>query len=96
MPWPEKPLTWSCCRSSWGSWCLTRLTRGAQEAHAELENPQELQFLGPTPENSVAGQIDIVTTAATQGMNAIMISNNAGDQIVPAATDAKDAGDDGR
>jgi len=65
---------------------------GAQEAHAELENPQELQFLGPTPENSVAGQIDIVTTAATQGMNAIMISNNAGDQIVPAATDAKDAG----
>jgi rhamnose transport system substrate-binding protein len=65
---------------------------GAQEAHAELENPQELQFLGPTPENSVAGQIDIVTTAATQGMNAIMISNNAGDQIVPAAQAAKDAG----
>jgi len=65
---------------------------GAQEAHVELENPQELQFLGPTPENSVAGQIDIVTTAATQGMNAIMISNNAGDQIVPAATAAKDAG----
>jgi rhamnose transport system substrate-binding protein len=65
---------------------------GAQEAHGELENPQELQFLGPTPENSVAGQIDIVTTAATQGMNAIMISNNAGDQIVPAAEAAKDAG----
>ena len=62
---------------------------GAQEAHAELENPQELQFLGPTPENSVAGQIDIVTTAATQGMNAIMISNNAGDQIVPAAADCE-------
>ncbi|MDX1414096.1 MAG: substrate-binding domain-containing protein [Candidatus Promineifilaceae bacterium] len=65
---------------------------GAQEAAAELENPQELQFLGPTPENSVAGQIDIVTTAATQGMNAIMISNNAGDQIVPAAQAAKEAG----
>ncbi len=65
---------------------------GAQEAAAELGNPQELQFLGPTPENSVAGQIDIVTTAATQGMNAIMISNNAGDQIVPAAQAAKEAG----
>ncbi len=65
---------------------------GAQEAATELENPQELQFLGPTPENSVAGQIDIVTTAATQGMDAIMISNNAGDQIVPAAQAAKDAG----
>ncbi len=40
---------------------------GAKEAHAELENTGELQFLGPTPENSVAGQIEIVTTAATQG-----------------------------
>ncbi|MFQ5594345.1 MAG: substrate-binding domain-containing protein [Anaerolineae bacterium] len=65
---------------------------GAQEAHKELQNPGELQFLGPTPENSVAGQIEIVTTAATQGMDAIMISNNAGDQIVPAAQGARDAG----
>ncbi|MEN8171823.1 MAG: substrate-binding domain-containing protein [Chloroflexota bacterium] len=66
--------------------------QGAQEAAAELGNPSKLQFLGPTPENSVAGQIDIVTTAATQGMDAIMISNNAGDQIVPSATAAKEAG----
>jgi rhamnose transport system substrate-binding protein len=65
---------------------------GAQEAHAELGNPGNLEFLGPTPENSVAGQIEIVTTAATQGQSGIMISNNAGDQIVPAAQAAKDAG----
>ncbi|MGH2592567.1 MAG: substrate-binding domain-containing protein, partial [Anaerolineae bacterium] len=52
--------------------------QGAQEAHTELGNPQTLDFLGPTPENSVAGQIEIVTTAATQGVDAIMISNNAG------------------
>ena len=65
---------------------------GAQEAAAELGNPQELQFLGPTPENSVAGQIDILTTATTQGANAIMISNNAGDQIAPAAQAAQEAG----
>jgi len=65
---------------------------GAQEAHAELQNPGELQFLGPTPENSVAGQIEIVTTATTQGQDAIMISNNAGDQIAPAAEAARDAG----
>jgi rhamnose transport system substrate-binding protein len=65
---------------------------GAQEAHAELQNPEELQFLGPTPENSVAGQIEIVTSAATQGANAIMISNNAGDQIAPAVQAARDAG----
>ncbi len=33
----------------------------------------------------MAGQIEIVTNATTQGVNAIMISNNAGDQIAPAA-----------
>ena len=66
--------------------------QGALEAAAEIGNPDELQFLGPTPENSVAGQIEIVTTAATQGVDAIMISNNAGDQIAPAAQAARDAG----
>ncbi|NOZ72087.1 MAG: substrate-binding domain-containing protein, partial [Chloroflexi bacterium] len=65
---------------------------GAAEAAAELQNPEELQFLGPTPENSVAGQIDILTTATTQGVDAIMISNNAGDQIAPAAKAAREAG----
>ena len=65
---------------------------GAQEAHKELANTGELQFVGPTPENSVAGQIEIVTNAATQGANAIMISNNAGDQIAPAVKAARDAG----
>lgn len=58
---------------------------GAEEAHKELENPGQLLFQGPTPENSVAGQIEIVTTAATQGRAGVMLSNNAGDQIVPAA-----------
>jgi len=65
---------------------------GAQEAHAELENPGTLVFDGPTPENSVAGQIEIVTNATTQGVDAIMISNNSGDQIAPAAVAARDAG----
>jgi rhamnose transport system substrate-binding protein len=66
--------------------------QGAEEAHGELENPGTLDFLGPTPEDSVAGQIEIVTTAATQSKNAIMISNNAGDQLEPAVQAAKDAG----
>jgi rhamnose transport system substrate-binding protein len=65
---------------------------GAQEAHAELQNPGELLFQGPTPENSVAGQIEIMTTAGTQGVGAVMLSNNAGDQIVPAAQAAAEAG----
>jgi rhamnose transport system substrate-binding protein len=59
--------------------------KGAEEAAAELKNAKKLQYLGPTPENSVAGQIEIVTNATTQGVGAIMISNNSGDQIVPAA-----------
>lgn len=65
---------------------------GAQEAHAELSNPGELLFVGPTPENSVAGQIEIMTTSATQGQGAVMLSNNAGDQIAPAATAAQENG----
>ena len=68
--------------------------QGAEEAHAELENPGELIFTGPTPENSVAGQIEIVTNAVTQGVDAIMISNNSGDQMVPAAQAAQEAGID--
>lgn len=66
--------------------------QGAEEAHAELENPGELLFVGPTPENSVAGQIEIMTTAATQGQGAVMLSNNAGDQIAPSAQAALQAG----
>lgn len=65
---------------------------GAQEAHAELKNPAKLEFLGPTPENSVAGQIEIVTNSSTQGVKAIMIGNNAGDQIVPSVKAAREKG----
>ena len=65
---------------------------GAVEAQKELGDPSEVQFLGPTPENSVAGQIEIVTNATTQGVNAILISNNSGDQIAPAAKAAKEKG----
>lgn len=64
---------------------------GAQEAAAEL-GVSAPEFLGPTPENSVQGQIEILTTATTQGVGAIMISNNAGDQLAPAALAAKEAG----
>jgi hypothetical protein len=67
--------------------------QGAEEAHVELQNPGTLEFLGPTVDNSVAGQIEIVTTAASSDdINAIMISNNAGDQLVPALQAAKGAG----
>jgi rhamnose transport system substrate-binding protein len=66
--------------------------RGAQEAHKELGNTGTLQYIGPTPENSVAGQIEMLTTATTQKQNVVMLSNNAGEQISAAAVAAQAAG----
>jgi rhamnose transport system substrate-binding protein len=64
---------------------------GAQEAAQELETDAP-EFLGPTADNSVAGQIEIVTNASTQGVKALMISNNAGDQIEPSVKQFVDGG----
>jgi rhamnose transport system substrate-binding protein len=65
---------------------------GAREAHVELKNAGKLEFLGPTADNSAAGQIEIVTNATRRSVDAIMISNNAGDQIVSSAEAARDKG----
>lgn len=66
--------------------------KGAKEAEAEIGNPEPLSFVGPTAENSVQGQIEFMTNAPTQGFQVVMISNNAGDQIAPAAEAAQAAG----
>lgn len=66
--------------------------QGAQEAHAELQNSGQYEYTGPTAENSVAGQIETVTNAPTQGFDVVLLSNNAGDQIAPAAQAAQEAG----
>jgi rhamnose transport system substrate-binding protein len=65
---------------------------GAKEAAAELKNPETLVFTGPTADNSVAGQIETLTNASTQGFKVVMLSNNAGDQIAPVAEAAQAAG----
>ena len=65
---------------------------GAEEAATELANPEALAFVGPTAENSVQGQIEFMTNAPTQGHKVVMLSNNAGDQIAPAAEAAQAAG----
>ncbi len=65
---------------------------GAQEAHAELENSGELTFTGPTPENSVPGQIEIIEASTTEGVDAIMISANDSEALVPATQAAMEAG----
>ena len=65
---------------------------GAEEAAKELQNTEKLVFEGPTAQDSVQGQIAIVTNETTKGVNAIMLSNNAGDQIAPAAKAAQAKG----
>jgi rhamnose transport system substrate-binding protein len=63
---------------------------GAQEAAGEL-GADEPEFLGPSTCEDPTGQIETMTNAATQGVDAVMISNNAGEQIqsgIDAAVDA--------
>jgi rhamnose transport system substrate-binding protein len=63
---------------------------GAQEAAGEL-GADDPEFIGPSTCEDPTGQIETMTNAATQGVDAVMISNNAGEQIqsgVDAATDA--------
>jgi rhamnose transport system substrate-binding protein len=61
------------------------------EAAGELGvgNPE---FVGPATCTDSTGQVEFVTNAVTQGVDALMISNNAGDQIDPAVQAAADAG----
>ena len=69
-----------------------QVNEGAQEAHTELGNTGELLLLGPKAGDSTARQIQIVDAATVRGKNAIMISNNAGDKLIPAAVAAQAKG----
>jgi rhamnose transport system substrate-binding protein len=89
---PGKPVDMVLLPKFLGIKVFDQAHQGALEAEKELQNSKPLKYLGPTPENSVAGQIEIVTNATTQGVGAIMLSNNAGDQMVPAAKAAHDKG----
>jgi rhamnose transport system substrate-binding protein len=64
---------------------------GAEEAAAELgSDPAE--FVGPADCGDTTGQIEFMTNAVTQGVDAIMLSNNSGDQLDAPAQAAVDAG----
>ena len=53
---------------------------GAEEAAGELgSDPAE--FVGPADCGDTTGQIEFMTNAVTQGVDAIMLSNNSGDQL---------------
>lgn len=63
---------------------------GAIEAAGEL-GAADPQFQAPASCTDSTGQIEYITNAVTQGVDAIMISNNAGDQIQPAVDQATEA-----
>ena len=65
---------------------------GAMEAHEELENPGTLEFNAPGPGEGPDAQIPFITSAVTQQLDAIMISNNGGEVVEPAAIEALEAG----
>ena len=65
--------------------------QGAQEAAEEL-GTTPAEYLGPIAGGDPAGQVEIITNAATQGVDAVMLSNNVGDQIVPAVQSLVEAG----
>jgi rhamnose transport system substrate-binding protein len=56
--------------------------RGAQEAAKELGNV-EIIYTGPT-QATPEGQIDIINSLVAQGVNAIAVSANDADALVPA------------
>ncbi len=64
---------------------------GAVEAAGELES-EPTELVGPADCADTTAGIDIVTNAVTQQVDVIMVSNNAGDQLGPAAAAAQEAG----
>lgn len=64
---------------------------GATEAATELGS-EAAAFVGPADCGDATGQIEFMTNAVTQGVGAIMVSNNAGDELAPSAQAAAAAG----
>lgn len=64
---------------------------GATEAAGEL-GATPADFVGPADCGNGTDQIEFVTNAVTQGRQAVMLSNNAGEQIESAAQQVADSG----
>lgn len=75
---------------SLGNGFFDAANKGAQEAAAELGDV-EVIYTGPTAATA-EGQIEIVNSLIAQGVNAIAISANDPDALVPALKSAMDAG----
>ncbi|MGH2701012.1 MAG: substrate-binding domain-containing protein [Actinomycetota bacterium] len=70
---------------------FTQANEGAVEAAGEL-GTDEASYEGPSTAEDIESQIQIVTNASTQGLNAVMISNAGSEGVEPAVTQVADAG----
>src|ERR671919_98510 len=70
---------------------FTEANEGAEEAAEEL-GVDPASYEGPSSAEDIEAQIQIVTNAATQGLNGVMISNAGSEGIEPAVQQAADAG----
>jgi rhamnose transport system substrate-binding protein len=68
-----------------------QVNEGAEEAAAELGS-DPADFVGPADCGDATGPIEFMCNAVTPGVQAIMVSNNAGDELAPSAQQAADAG----
>ena len=70
---------------------FTEANDGAEEAAEEL-GVEPASYEGPSSAEDIEAQIQIVTNAATQGLNGVMISNAGSEGVEPAVQQAADAG----
>jgi rhamnose transport system substrate-binding protein len=70
---------------------FTEANEGAEEAAEEL-GTEPASYEGPSSAEDLEAQIQIVTNAATQGLDGVMISNAGSEGVEPAAQQAADAG----
>ncbi|MCI0712076.1 MAG: rhamnose ABC transporter substrate-binding protein [Chloroflexi bacterium] len=89
---PGQELNMVLLPKTLGNAVFDQAHEGAMEAHEELENPGELIFNAPTPDNAIPGQIEIIESAITQEVDAIMISANDYEQLLPSTQSAMEAG----
>src|SRR5918992_897746 len=62
---------------------FTQANEGAEEAAGELET-DPASYEGPSSAEDIESQIQIVTNAGTQGLDAVMISNAGSEGVEPA------------
>ncbi len=89
---PGKALNMLMVPKFLGNAVFDQSHQGALEAAKELGNPMPLQYLAPASGAPGTAQIEIVTNATTQGVNAIMFDDNAGEQVTPAILRARAKG----